>query len=64
MQIYVLSVLYKLQLVFTFSLFLSPALVQKHHRIILNYYLRYMSGFDAQLMRNVVMVSVNGLPQP
>ena len=36
---------------------LTPALVQKHHRIILNYYLRYMSGFDAQLMRNVVMVS-------
>ena len=35
------------------------ALMRKHHRIILNYYLKYMSGFDAQMLRNVVMVSVS-----
>ncbi len=34
------------------------ALMRKHHRIIANYYMKYMSGFDAQLMRNVVMVSL------
>ena len=34
------------------------ALMRKHHRIILNYYLKYMSGFDAQMLRNVVMVSL------
>ena len=34
--------------------------MRKHHRIILNYYLKYMSGFDAQMLRNVVMVSVSG----
>ena len=36
---------------------LNIALMRKHHRIILNYYLKYMSGFDAQMLRNVVMVS-------
>ena len=35
----------------------TVALLHKHHRIILNYYVRYLSGFDAQLMRNVVLVS-------
>ncbi len=37
------------------------ALMRKHHRIIANYYMKYMSGFDAQLMRNVVMVSLQWL---
>lgn len=32
------------------------ALLRKHQRVVQNYYLRYMSGFDAQLMRDVVMV--------
>ena len=32
------------------------ALLRKHQRIVQNYHLRYMSGFDAQLMRDVVMV--------
>jgi len=27
--------------------------------VIANYYMKYMAGFDAQLMRNVVMVSGN-----
>ena len=31
-------------------------LMRKHHKLIQNYYIKYMSGFDAQLMRNVVMV--------
>lgn len=35
--------------------------MRKHHRIILNYYLKYMSGFDAQMLRNVVMVSLSVL---
>ena len=30
--------------------------MRKHHRVIATYYMKYMSGFDAQLMRNVVMV--------
>ena len=30
--------------------------MKKHHQIISNYYIKYMAGFDAQLMRNVVMV--------
>lgn len=38
-------------------LFFDVALMRKHHRVILNYYLKYMSGFDAQMLRNVVMVS-------
>ncbi|XP_064384719.1 nck-associated protein 1 homolog [Halichondria panicea] len=38
-----------------FNIAQLKTLVNKHHRVILNYYLRYMSGFDAQLMRNVVM---------
>ena len=40
--------------------YFNLALMRKHHRIILNYYLKYMSGFDAQMLRNVVMVSVSG----
>ena len=35
--------------------------MRKHHRIILNYYLKYMSGFDAQMLRNVVMVGLSVL---
>ena len=37
------------------------ALLRKHYRIIQNYHLKYMSGFDAAYMRDVVMVSVGGL---
>ena len=32
-------------------------LMRKYHRIIRNYYIKYLSGFDAALMREVVMVS-------
>ena len=42
---------------FLFYQLYVAALMRKHHRIILNYYLKYMSGFDAQMLRNVVMVS-------
>lgn len=34
--------------------------MRKHHRIIANYYIKYMAGFDAQLVRNVVMVRERG----
>ena len=30
--------------------------MQKHKMIVQNYYLRYLGGYDAQLMRDVVMV--------
>ena len=48
------------QVLYSISAYHSPiaALMRKHHRIILNYYLKYMSGFDAQMLRNVVMVSL------
>lgn len=49
-----------LKVFYSISAYHSPvaALMWKHHRIILNYYLKYMSGFDAQMLRNVVMVSL------
>ncbi len=39
---------------------LSSALTRKHYKVIQSYYLRYMSGFDAAYMRDVVMVSKPG----
>ena len=33
------------------------ALLRKYYRVIQSYFLRYMSGFDAAFMRDVVMVS-------
>jgi len=38
-----------------FQIVQLKALLRKHQRVVQNYYLRYMSGFDAQLMRDVVM---------
>ena len=38
-------------------LFLLAAILRKHERVVQNYFLRYMGGYDAQLMRDVVMVT-------
>lgn len=40
----------------SFSVCVS-VLARKHYKVIQAYYLKYMSGFDAAYMRDVVMVS-------
>ena len=37
---------------------LSIALIRRYAKVIQNYYLRFMGGFDAAQMREIVMVSV------
>ena len=40
----------------TFVCICPLALLRKNQRVVQNYYLRYLGGYDAQLMRDVVMV--------
>ena len=42
----------------TFVCICPLALLRKNQRVVQNYYLRYLGGYDAQLMRDVVMVRV------
>ena len=47
-----------------FCLTSTVALMLKHRRVVQNYHLKYLGGFDAQLMRHTVMVHPPPPPPP
>ena len=52
------SIVYSTSTVYLNVIILSIALIRRYAKVIQNYYLRFMGGFDAAQMREIVMVSV------